>query len=291
MRSFRRNLIARGLSHPFAVFRFWRETARIRQGNQAHSTKIRELRQSAKTAQQVVSLILNFHDGNPYASTVEKLYLGARDQVFRAYDYDPEQGGGRRPSVIDPGDALILYSLVRESRPDLVIETGVSDGMSSLMILQALQENGHGLLCSIDLPEVGMPAIYGLAPGWLVPAQLRSQWRLFLGDSTALLPGLIDRVGVPDLFFHDSEHSYEAMLREFREVLRAGLRPVGSQPKPVGNSLPLYVCSDDANDNDALIDALSDIRTVQSRDLYDVNMTTEGFGVLSLRSEERRNLS
>ena len=273
--------------HPLAAIRFLRENYRLGRGNRAHSTKIKRLRRTAKTAQQVVSLLLGGQC--PYISVVERLYVSAQKQVFQAYGYDMANGGGRRPSIIDFGDALVLYSVVRESKPALVIETGVSDGLSSLMILSALEENGVGLLYSIDLPEVGLPALYGLAPGWLVPTQLHRRWRLLLGDSAILLPMLIDKLGIPDLFFHDSEHSYAAMLREFHEVLRAGLHPPDSGVVPPGNTLPLYICADDADVNDALIDALAEINTAQSRVIYDLNMTTEGFGVLSLRNGERRN--
>ena len=45
-----------------------------------------------------------------------------------------------------------LYFLVRELKPEKIIETGVHRGVSSLFILQALEDNGKGELYSIDLP-------------------------------------------------------------------------------------------------------------------------------------------
>jgi predicted O-methyltransferase YrrM len=113
-----------------------------------------------------------------------------------------------------------LYAVVRAFRPDVVIETGVSSGMSSAHILLALAANGTGKLHSIDLPNVQQGSILpdGRATGWIVPDSLRGRWELQIGDSRQLLPDLLRRLDRVDLFLHDSDHSYENMSFEFEQV-------------------------------------------------------------------------
>jgi hypothetical protein len=131
----------------------------------------------------------------------------------------------------------ILYALCRFLRPVTVIETGVGLGVSTAFILQGLKDNNRGdhrgsegRLYSIDLPcssyqsDAGIPideAAYTShveGPGCLVPEHLRNQWTLIQGRSEDELPRLCDRLGMVDLFFHDSEHTYENMLWEYRTI-------------------------------------------------------------------------
>ncbi len=120
----------------------------------------------------------------------------------------------------------LLYLAVRFARPGVVFETGVFDGQSSAVVLQALDDNGAGQLISIDLPatstiggstqcmlEASLPA--GCAPGWAIPDRLRSRQRLVLGDSKEWLPRLLAEHPRIDIFFHDSLHTYEHMYFEY----------------------------------------------------------------------------
>jgi len=69
----------------------------------------------------------------------------------------------------------LLYYLIRVIKPAIVVETGVASGISSLFILQALNDNDYGHLYSIDLPNVepksSLPS--GYDPGWVIPENLR----------------------------------------------------------------------------------------------------------------------
>lgn len=130
-------------------------------------------------------------------------------------------------------DVIILYCLVRLIKPKVIVETGVASGRSSAVILSALQKNNKGTLYSVDLPqyyEGNSPELYitdegnneltgflpkGREPGWLVPDDLRDRWKLILGDSKIKLPKLLKSLDQIDLFYHDSDHSYDYMLFEF----------------------------------------------------------------------------
>lgn len=107
-----------------------------------------------------------------------------------------------------------LYILGRVLRPRVVVETGVSSGASSAYLLQALCDNGAGHLYSVDLPPGDLPSGWGA--GWIVPAELRQAWSLSLGDTRQRLGPLLEGLGEIDWFLHDSLHTYEHMLWEFR---------------------------------------------------------------------------
>jgi len=110
---------------------------------------------------------------------------------------------------------LIQYAAVRALRPETVVETGVASGVSSAYLLLALHRNQKGTLHSI---EVGDPAYLpdGKEPGWIVPEWLRSRWRLHMDDVMAVLEGLLRQLGQVEMFIHDSLHTYEQMMFEFK---------------------------------------------------------------------------
>jgi predicted O-methyltransferase YrrM len=119
---------------------------------------------------------------------------------------------------------LVQYAAVRAFAPEVVVETGVASGVSSSYLLLAMQKNGRGRLHSIGLDDPHfLPP--GKAPGWIVPDWLKSNWQLHLGDAREILPGLLKELGSVDVFIHDSLHTYEHMLWEFRAAfpyIRAG---------------------------------------------------------------------
>lgn len=122
-----------------------------------------------------------------------------------------------------------LYTLIRILRPDHVIETGVSSGVSSAYALLALRANRHGKLHSIDRPlrqrrarfdpresPVALPP--GRGTGWAVPDRLRGSWDLRLGPSERLLPAVVDELPSVGLFLHDSLHTPRHLRFELETV-------------------------------------------------------------------------
>ena len=112
---------------------------------------------------------------------------------------------------------LVQYAAIRAFEPDVVVETGVANGVSSVYLLSALQANDRGTLYSIGLddPEY-LPA--GKSLGWMVTEGLRSRWRLMVGDARDLLPKLLSDVASIDVFIHDSLHTYEHMFWEYQSA-------------------------------------------------------------------------
>jgi hypothetical protein len=58
------------------------------------------------------------------------------------------------------------------------------------------------------------------SPGWLISDAYRDHCELWTGDAKALLPRMVDKVDSIDLFYHDSDHTYDHMIFEFREAKR-----------------------------------------------------------------------
>ncbi len=108
------------------------------------------------------------------------------------------------------------YALVRVLQPEAVLETGVAHGYSTAAILQALEDNGRGSLYSVDLPMFRRGVV--AHTGGAVPQRLKDsgRWRLLVGPDRRVLPRLLNRVGAFDVFFYDSDKSYDGMLRTWR---------------------------------------------------------------------------
>jgi predicted O-methyltransferase YrrM len=121
---------------------------------------------------------------------------------------------------------LLQYASIRALRPAIVVETGIANGVSSAYLLLALKANSYGTLYSIGLDDKHfLPA--GKSLGWVIPEELRPRWRLLVGDSREVLPRLLGEIGAIDVFVHDSLHTYDHMLWEYRvaypELRRGGL--------------------------------------------------------------------
>ena len=123
----------------------------------------------------------------------------------------------------DPGLARAVWCLVRHLRPRNVVETGVARGITSRVLLEALERNGEGLLWSVDLPL--LRSRWHDQTGAAVPESLRARWTYVRGSSRRRLPKLLSTLGEIDVFIHDSAHTESNMRFEFETAwpaLRAG---------------------------------------------------------------------
>lgn len=108
------------------------------------------------------------------------------------------------------GSRLAYYAIIRATRPELVVEAGVQDGLGTVTMLQALERNAEegapGRLKSFDV----LPG-----SGWLVPERLRRHWELVVGSTwDTFEPALAgERIG---LLVHDGENTHESECFEFR---------------------------------------------------------------------------
>jgi hypothetical protein len=108
------------------------------------------------------------------------------------------------------GQQLATWVVVRLRKPKLMVETGVLDGLGSLVALRALERNREegydGSLLSFDS---------ALGTGWLVPDNLRHRWEFVQELTTEALPRELEGRRV-DVFLHDTEQSPDHQRWEFR---------------------------------------------------------------------------
>ncbi len=108
--------------------------------------------------------------------------------------------------------SALLYSLVRDVGPAVVLETGVANGHSTLVILKALEANGFGELHSTDIDA---------SAGTLLTNRERSAWRfhcLPAISSRSAFHSLLATLPLINFFLHDSEHSYGWQRFELAQV-------------------------------------------------------------------------
>jgi Methyltransferase domain len=109
----------------------------------------------------------------------------------------------------DDGDARlgwVAWCLARHLQPTRIVETGVARGLTTRVLLEALERNGSGRLWSIDLPPL-LEHQFADETGVAVPDRLRERWTLLRGSSRRRLPRLLADLGEIDLFVHDSTHT------------------------------------------------------------------------------------
>lgn len=135
-------------------------------------------------------------------------YEGYRSKLVQQYqdvalEYAPE-------FAIEEGSGFLLYALVRALRPSVVLETGVANGHSSMLVLGALTENGSGELHSVDVSEnVGKLVID------------RRRWnlhRLQASDLKRSFAKIVAQLPTIALMIHDSDHSCQWMRHELESV-------------------------------------------------------------------------
>ena len=166
--------------------------------------------------------------------------VGVTPEISDEYEevVDHIRSIGKGPYVKDWAMAkkhgLILYNTIRNKRPDCVLETGVANGFSTRIILEAMEKNGSGKLYSVDIKnDVGKFVKAG-------PSKIKKRWNLIINKKMRQLDSLIKRGGL-DIFIHDSDHSYKNMIYEF-DVAYKRVRSGG------------LIMSDDTNSNSAFLD-------------------------------------
>jgi predicted O-methyltransferase YrrM len=136
------------------------------------------------------------------------------DDVLRRHIESATAGAARRGLAdkhVRYARRIGWYAIVRATRPQHVVETGVDKGLGTCVLAAALLRNaadGHpGRVTSLDInPEAGYLA--RTAP-WSEVVDL------VIGDSIASIAALDRPV---DLFLHDSDHSRAHEKREFEAV-------------------------------------------------------------------------
>jgi hypothetical protein len=146
----------------------------------------------------------------------------------------------------DSSLALICYALTRHLKPEIVLETGVGYGITSAMVVQAMERNESGTLMSIDFPPLSDPT--GIYTGMAIPGHFKKRWQLSLGSSRQQLPKVIKNIDKIGLFISDSANVYTIQQYEFKAVWGA-LAPGGVMVfNNIGHKFQRFLKSVDKSD-------------------------------------------
>lgn len=99
----------------------------------------------------------------------------------------------------DDEEAEITYLLIRETKPQTLIEISPCRGWSTSWILRALNKNKSGMCYSYELLEENI--------NWAkrnIPKKLQLRWKYFIGDVQNKLQNMPSKI---DYLFIDSAHS------------------------------------------------------------------------------------
>ena len=118
-------------------------------------------------------------DLNLYNEILKDVVLIEKEAKYKLSNLSVKLGGG--------GNFVLLYFLARKLKPEIIVETGVAAGWSSLAFLRALSKNGFGKLYSSDFPYFRLknPEQY---VGYLAKNELnKNNWFLDIrGDDVAI---------------------------------------------------------------------------------------------------------
>jgi len=134
----------------------------------------------------------------------------------------------------NPETLELLRLLIRETRPKIVIETGVANGASTRKILSSFKEFNlvDSELYSFDIdPRVASTDLIR-AP----------QFNFVLVSSPDSFVNSMNEIKRVDLFYHDSDHSYDNQMLEYLTAWEM-LNPENG-----------IIVSDDANWSNAFLD-------------------------------------
>ncbi len=134
-------------------------------------------------------------------------------------EYVQDKIGGKNYWQVSPPELCWLYTGVRLMRAPLMAETGVGPGSTSTAILDASAEF-RGRLFSFDLGEKYGEEEKAMPVGFLVPEKFKERWSLVIGNTKDTLDGKMSYFGPFDIFFHDSQHTFEHVNWELETAIK-----------------------------------------------------------------------
>jgi predicted O-methyltransferase YrrM len=131
------------------------------------------------------------------ASTLDRMYTAAQDQMSllrdRHGEFNRPMTAQERSEVmsefyipVTPEAGQLLYSLVRATRPETVVEFGMSFGISALHLAAAVRDNGTGQVVTTEISDTKIAA----AKQTFAETGLDDVIRILEGDALATLAEL-----------------------------------------------------------------------------------------------------
>ncbi|OWP55873.1 MAG: hypothetical protein B2I17_07695 [Thermoplasmatales archaeon B_DKE] len=161
-----------------------------------------------------------------FLGTDKGVFEKTMDEAGVIVDYVDAKIGGKDYWQVSYDELQIIYAVVKLKRPKLVVETGVGPGTTTTAILSAMRGT-KGILVSFDLGVKYGEEKVAVPVGWVIPEDLKSGWKLVIGDSRVTLEKTMRDYGEINIFFHDSEHEYDHVMFELNTAKKyAGKKPL-----------------------------------------------------------------
>ncbi len=109
------------------------------------------------------------------------------------------------------GLAAFLYSFVLDNRPAVIVETGVANGITTNVLMKALEKTG-GALHSFDIDPKTQNVYRGVGD-W--------NFHHLTKNYRSALRSQVQEIGDVDLWIHDSNHGYSWQAFEYSLALEA----------------------------------------------------------------------
>ena len=153
------------------------------------------------------------------SAKLDSLWLGIASELqARGLGFGRQTYGEYSDAEISLSRAV--WCIVLHQRPSVVVETGVAHGVTSRIVLEALNRNDRGHLWSIDLPHLFDKNLH-VQTGAAIPDSCRNRWTYIKGSSRRRLPSLLRSLNQVDLFIHDSLHTARNTRFEMEQTQRA----------------------------------------------------------------------
>jgi len=167
--------------------------------------RVEELRASLQASRDEIG-VLDYGAG-------ESTETRSAEEMARGRSVTTTVGAICRNASKPPRWARLLFSIVREVKPQRCVELGTSLGLSAAYQASALQLNGSGRLDTLEgAPEVAERARAHLA-GLSLPAEVTT------GRFQDTLPPLLEHGSPIDYAFVDGHHDHDATLAYFEQLM------------------------------------------------------------------------
>jgi hypothetical protein len=150
-----------------------------------------------------------------------------------------ETGAAQR-GLISAASSALIYTLVRNARPQHVVEIGTYYGGTSEVICQALHENGSGTLHTVAPFEA--ESVFPIFESW--PQELRRHLEFYLMTSMDFYYRLNARGIRPEIALIDGDHSYQAALFDIQSLAKSLARRGFLLVDDVSQPGPYYAAMD-----------------------------------------------
>jgi predicted O-methyltransferase YrrM len=120
-------------------------------------------------------------------------------------------------SLISAASMALIYALVRNAKPQHVVEIGTYNGGTSELICQALHENGGGVLHTVGAFD--NERVLPIFKSW--PRDLLRHLQFYSMMSMEFYYELSVRGIRPEIAFIDGDHAYETVLYDMQSLARS----------------------------------------------------------------------